>query len=140
MLNLDKIMEKKTELLNQMADAMREQDESKLKDAFDSYGEFIAERVREEASGILGATDAAILGARGTRQLTSAENKFYQAFIKAAKSSDPKNAIANIDVAMPETIIDSVLNDIATNHPLLDAVNFINTTALTKVVVNKHKN
>ena len=114
MLNLDKIMEKKNELLNAMAEAMKEQDENKLKEAFEGYGNFLSERIQEEAAGILSATDAAILGSRGTRQLTSAENSYYEKFIAAAKSPNPQNAIANIDLALPETVIDSVLDDIAT--------------------------
>lgn len=137
MLNLDKIMEKKNELLNSMAEAMREQDENKLKEAFEGYGNFLSERIQEEAAGILSATDAAILGSRGTRQLTSAENSYYEKLIAASKGPNPQNAVVNIDRALPETVIDSVLDDIATNHPLLSAVHFINTTALTKIITNK---
>ena len=35
------------------------------------------------------------------------------------KSSDPKQALNNIETVFPETIIDSVFEELTTNHPLL---------------------
>ena len=61
--------------------------------------------------------------------------KDYQA-IKAMKSTDPKAAIANVSLAFPTTTINSVLEDIRTAHPLLDFIDFVNTTAVTKWLYN----
>ena len=45
-------------------------------------------------------------------------------------------AIANIDVAFPQTIIDTVTEDIITEFPLLNAIDFQNTETITKMIYN----
>ena len=79
-----------------------------------------------------GAADAQILSGRGVRQLTSEENAYYQKMIKAMKSSDPKQAITLIDDVLPTTVIDTIFEDIQTDHPLLSEISFQNTAALTQ--------
>ena len=44
--------------------------------------------------------------ARGVRQLTTQERDYYQKVIAAMQSQDPKQALANVDVVMPETVIE----------------------------------
>lgn len=80
--------------------------------------------------------DSRILTARGVRQLTTQERDYYQKVITAMKSSDPKQALANVDVVMPETVIESVFEDLRANHPLLSAINFIPTTGRVRILVN----
>lgn len=80
--------------------------------------------------------DAAVMAARGLHALTSAEMHYYDELGKALKSTDPKMALENFDVAMPNTIIDSVIATIKKNHPLLDRINFRNTAYLTRFVLN----
>lgn len=82
--------------------------------------------------------DSAVLLARGHRQLTTEETKFYQAWISAAKSQDPKQAITGLDAVMPETIINDVFKDLTTDHPLLDLIDFQNTGAVTQWIINKN--
>ena len=53
------------------------------------------------------------------------------------KSSDPRQAFTTLPTAYPETVIDNVIADIKEAHPLLAAINFTNTTILTKMIVNK---
>ena len=82
--------------------------------------------------------DQAILARRGVRQLTQQEKTFYTALCKAAASDDPKMAFTGIDsTTLPVTVIDTVLSDIGTEFPLLDAISLQNVSAQTKMIVNK---
>lgn len=138
MLNLDKIEEKKTEILNSLAASIRENNEEGVKDAMNSFQDFMTESIMAEAKGVLGSVDNAVLSNRGVRQLTSAENKFYKDFIANAKNQVQEGSvITGINDVLPETVIESVFEDLRANHPLLDVINFVNTSAITKMVVNK---
>ena len=88
----------------------------------------------------IGDTDSAVLAARGVRVLTSQEVRYYTAIADAMKEQNSQNiklAIQNIDVAMPETIIDAVMEDIESKFPLLEEIDFRNTPAITKWFYNK---
>lgn len=80
--------------------------------------------------------DSNILAARGIRQLTSEEKAYYKAIISAMKSANPQAAITNVNLDFPTTTINSVLEDIRTAHPLLDFIDFVNTSAVTKWIYN----
>lgn len=137
-LNLDKLKQKKAECSAAIVTAMKEQNESKLDAALDGYSQFISEAVQAEimAAGN-GAIDTVVLATRGIRQLTQSETDFYDKFIAAAKASDPKQAIKNVNEAIPVTVIDTVIDDIRKAHPLLDRINFRNTSLYTKYIYNK---
>lgn len=81
--------------------------------------------------------DANILAKRGMHPLTAQETKFYKGIIDAMKTENPKQAFTGIETAFPQTIIDNVISDIKTDHPLLSAINFQNTATLTKIIANK---
>lgn len=68
--------------------------------------------------------------------LTAAERDYYNAVIEAGKSTNPKMALANVDKTMPITIIESVLGEIPQQHPLLNFINFQDTTGITKMLLN----
>lgn len=80
--------------------------------------------------------DSAVLAARGVRQLTSEEKDFYRQFADAVKAKDPKQALTNLPVILPETVISAVFEDLRTNHPLLSKINFISTGAAIKMLLN----
>lgn len=80
--------------------------------------------------------DATILSNRGQVVLTTAETTYYNGIIAAIKSETPKAALENYEVAMPETIIDRVIDNIRKAHPLLDAINFQNVAYMTRIVLN----
>lgn len=136
MKNLDLAAERKTQLMQSLADSIRDQDDEKLKAALAEFSKFTSDQVLAEAKEALDGVDSVVLSTRGVRQLTAKEKKYYQALIEAAKSSNPQQAIAGIEEAFPETIITDVINDIQTNHPLLDEVDFVNTSLVTKWVLN----
>ena len=90
----------------------------------------------EEYGDLRQTQDAAVLASRGIRQLTSEEKVFYQTWIDASKSPNPQQALVDIQKAMPETIIDSVIEDMQEAHPLLSAIDFINCQGAIKMIVN----
>ena len=80
--------------------------------------------------------DAAVMAARGIHVLTSAEMNYYTELGKCFKSDNPKMALENFSVAMPETVIDGVIGSIRRNHPLLERINFQNTAYLTRMIMS----
>jgi HK97 family phage major capsid protein len=88
--------------------------------------------------------DAAVLAKRGYRQLTSQEKKFYEKFINAAKSVNPKQEFTAIigsdkeEDLMPTTIIQDVYKDLQEEYPLLKAIRFQNVGYITKWILNDH--
>ena len=135
MKNLDKIRQEKDKLRNALADAIRANDEEALGAAMDNWMQFVSETVMAEANGMIEATDRSILSARGIRQLTSEETKFYESFIANARQ-DAQTVITNITSALPKTVIDSVMDDMKAAYPLLDLIDFTNTGAAIQWVLN----
>lgn len=82
--------------------------------------------------------DSRVLTARGVRQLTSEERTFWQKFGEAAGAADPKQAITNLNVTMPKTVINSVFEDLSTNHPLLSEIDFLPTGGAIKMFLNEN--
>lgn len=138
MKNKDVMNAAKTAALTNLAQAMQGDDEQAIATALSAFCGTVRDELMDEARSQAGiaVADNAAMAARGQRPLTSAENAYYNAVIAAAKSADPKNAIANINVAMPQTIIENVIGTVKRNHPLLDKLNFVNTTYLTSFIVN----
>lgn len=135
MKNLDKIKQEKDKLRSALADAIRANDETAIGEAMDGWMQFVSETVMDEAAGLVDATDRSILAARGIRQLTAEETKFYEGFIAAARG-DAQTVITNITSALPQTVIDSVMEDMKAAYPLLDMIDFTNTGAAIKWVLN----
>ncbi|MGI6042120.1 MAG: phage major capsid protein [Candidatus Alectryocaccobium sp.] len=120
------------------AEAIKNGDDKALADVIATFSEDVQQALMEEHNDLVSSTnDAAVLAARGTRVLTSAETKYYNALIEAMKSDKPQAAITGIKETLPETIIDAVLDDIEAQFPLLDAIDFRNTTGITKWPYNK---
>lgn len=136
MTNLDAIKQKKTEFLQKMADAIKENSTDSFQTAFYELSDMISESVKTDFEQYREEADAAILAQRGVRQLTSKERTFYEALIGAMKSADPKQALTNIDVTYPETVIDAVFDDLEANHPLLSKINFQRAGLLTKMIMS----
>ena len=101
---------------------------------FDGMNEAVLQRAAEEIDARN--QDATILSARGANVLTAAEHEYYNGLAKALKSADPRAAVANYEVAMPQTVVDRIIGSIRKNHPLLDKLNFVNTAYLTRILVN----
>ena len=119
-----------------MSDDTKESGSAEFETALKDYQAMITEEILATYETTKDVVDSNILAARGIRQLTSNEKAYYIEIIKAMKSTDPKAAIANVSLAVPTTTINSVLEDIRTAHPLLDFIDFVNTTAVTKWLYN----
>lgn len=139
MKNLDTLQAKKTEIMQRLNQAIKDGNEEAFAQAFNDLSENIQQVVLEEARGIVQVADSNILAARGVRQLTSDETNYYQKVIDAMKSSNPKQALADLDVVMPITTIDAVFEDLVHDHPLLDAINFQNTSGMIEFLVNTNE-
>ena len=135
MMNLDAIKAQKDALRNDLAEAVRNADEQKIGEAMERWMQFVADTVMAEAQGLVDATDRSVLAARGVRQLTAEETRFYESFIANARQ-DAQTVITGITSALPETVIDSVMEDMKVAYPLLNLINFTNTGAAIKWVLN----
>ena len=119
--------------LNQMMiDAMHEQNADKYTEAFNGICELIEKDVLEKAQELAGVHDQQVLASRGVRQLTSKEKKYYEKLIEAFKSENPKQALTDPEIVMPETVLDAVFDDLQTEHPLLSHISFTNTRGAIK--------
>lgn len=128
------------ELAQKFNEALKSGKTEQVAQAMADMAENIQEEILERAKGVAAVEqmDAAALAARGLRQLTSKEKKFYEKVIDAMRSAEPKQALANIDVAMPETIIEDVFEGLKLEHPLLKEIDFQNTTYVTEWILNKN--
>lgn len=135
MMNLDTIKAQKDELRNALADAVREADEQKIGEAMENWMQFVSDAVMAEAQGLVDATDRNVLAARGVRQLTAEETKFYNNFIANARQN-AQTVITNITQDLPQTVTDSVMEDMRAAYPLLNLIDFTNTGAAIKWVLN----
>lgn len=78
--------------------------------------------------------DTMILTSRGAKQLTSEEKRYYEKVTEAMRSSNPKQALTELDVVMPTTTINRVFEDIEEAHPLLKLIKVNNVTGLTETI------
>lgn len=120
-----------------LAAAMKSGDESQMSTTLATFFTDVHDAVLQQAAEDIEmrSHDSAILAARGLRVLTSAEMNYYTKLGEAMKSGDPKMALTNFSVAMPDTIIDGVIGTIRRDHPLLDRINFQNTAYLTRIIL-----
>ena len=121
-----------------LAAAFATGDEAKMTEALANFCSSIQDAVLQQAAQEAETRNAdnTVLAQRGAHVLTSAEQAYYKALGAAAASPDPRMAITNFDVAMPQTIIDGVIAEIRKTHPLLDRINFVNTAYMTRIVLN----
>lgn len=127
MKNKDFLTQQRKAFAQKFKDALDAKDEGQIIEAFEKYAEGIQQSLLDSFNEIQATTDSTILAKRGIRQLTSIEQKFYENVATVMKSPDPKQSLSNVDLTIPQTIIDTVLTDIEQNHPLLAALNIQNT-------------
>lgn len=123
-------------LANSFVQALKGNDEAAVQQAMLNFSDGIARAVLTEANQKYDALETSILSSRGVRVLTPKEKAYYEKVIQAMQSSNPKQALTDIELAFPETIYETVLEDIQANFPLLGAINFVDTTAVSKWIYN----
>ena len=125
------------DLQAKITQALQSDDENALAVALTEFADGVQQVVLKDAQTYQATQDVSILQKRGIHQLTQKEEKFYQSWIEAAKSSNPKQTITNLDLALPFTVVDNIMEDLKANHPLLDLIDFQNMTAVKKMLYNK---
>lgn len=128
---------KNEEFRQKLTAALQSGEQDQLIQAFTEFADGVKQEVMADAKAFQETGDMEILQKRGIHQLTSQEKEFYQKWADAAKSNNPRQALTNLDIGLPQTIIDNVMEDMKSNHSLLDAIDFKSATALTKILVNK---
>ena len=128
------------QLRQQLQDNIRAGDTQAFGDTFLQLCEVLQANMRkdmeEQINEAKQSMDTQVLASRGAAVLTSQERDYYQKLATAMASKDPKRALANLDVVMPETVIERVFEALRTEHPLLSRINFIPTGAAIKMIYN----
>lgn len=123
-----------------MTQALRNDDKEAYAAAFEQMVNAVAEEVRAEveqsADEKRQKEDSAVLAIRGVRQLTSEEKTFYQRLSECVEAKNPKQALENMNLAFPETVINAVFEDLRDRHPLLSEIDFIPTGAAIRMIMN----
>lgn len=125
------------ELTQTFSVAMQSENQEDMINAFVEFAQGVQQNVLDDIKAYQETGDKEILQKRGIHQLTQKETSFYQNWIDAAKSSNPKQTITDLDIALPFTVIDNVMEDLKANHPLLNLIDFQNMTAVKKMLYNK---
>lgn len=138
MTNNDKLT--REELRARIQQAVKDGDTQAFTDAFNQMVEVIGDDVMQQANSRLDemrqASDTQVLAVRGVRQLTSKERDYYQRLSEAMRAKDPRQAVNNLDLVMPETVVDAVFDELQTSHPLLSHIQFMNTRGAIRMMMN----
>lgn len=121
--------------------ALQGENEAEIQQAWANFSDSIVDEIRNDY--MESVNDKNILAQRGYRNLTNAEEKYYNALITASKCRNVQQAVTTLsdltaNDLMPETIIDQVLKDVVAEHPILAKVNFQYAKYATKIIMNDH--
>ena len=119
-----------------MMDALKANDSEAYVQAMNEMMEDVAKQTAYNFEQMQDEKDIAILQARGIRQLTSEETTYYQKLADAMRSAAPQQALSETKLIMPETVFESVFEDLQTNHPLLSKINFLPTGGAIKMLMS----
>ena len=113
--------------------ALVQEDEQVTKNALSNFSEKVAEESRATAKNTATALysaiqDEQIMVNRGARRaITNVEMKYFNEAVE-------KQKIVGLDTVFPTTIIETVMTDLATEHPLLSAIETTFTEAAIKFI------
>ncbi|TGB05482.1 phage major capsid protein [Halobacillus salinus] len=130
--NLDKTNQSDQEKREALVAALESGDSEKFAEAMVNMAEGIQTDILQEANTLLHKeiNDQQVLSSRGMHPLTSEEKKYYNEVIDG-------EGFDGVEALVPATVITRVFEDLTQNHPLLTAINFVNTTGITKWVSKK---
>lgn len=129
---MQKLSASKEELKNAFNAVMAKEDSTQaeqmkaMEDFISAVSEEKNEQIRAEYEELKHVTDTSILASRGIHSLTSDEVKYYNEVVKSEGF--------NVDVIMPETIIERVFEGIVEERPLLQMINFMPYTGKNKLI------
>lgn len=142
MTNLDATKDKKNELYNAVTAALASGNEEQIKAAVMDLQEFNKAELKAIYNEYEESKDEAVLESRGIKALTSEETKFWNSFIADAKrhfgiqNSASDGVYTGIMELLPTTEYFSIVEELKQEHPLLSAINFTNTSAVTKWTID----
>lgn len=119
-----------------MMDALKDKNSEAYVQAMEEMMQDVAKETAARFEQMQEERDIAVLQSRGIRQLTGEETKYYQALAGAMRDANPKQALANANLVMPETVLTSVFEELRTNHPLLSRINFMPTGGAVKMLMS----
>ncbi len=128
--------EKLQELRQKHMDAMASNDPQQYMDTLDALMAYHGEVLQREYEEAQGALDNEIRAGRGEWVQTKKEKEYFQKLGDAMRSQNPRQAVANLDVVMPETVFNNVFEELRTKHPLLSHIRFQNTNGAIKFLMN----
>lgn len=138
--------QKLSDLRQRLAAAIKDNKPDDLSDVFSemcqTIGDINAEEYEAQLNGLRQELDNSALYARGIRQLTTEEKEYYQKISDAMRSENPKQALENVSVVFPQTIISRVMEDLTESHPLLSKIQFTPTGGAIRMMLNtdgRHK-
>lgn len=137
MLNKDLYNQEKEKALEGIMESIKNDDADALGNSFNKFCQVIEQRILDEAAQCMDTTDTAVLAARGVRQLTNEEKKYYEKLTLAMRDKNPQQAIANIDVALPRTVVDAVFEELIGEHEILNEIEFFNASGIVEYIYNK---
>lgn len=133
MTNHDNVLMTDEDIRNQLVAAMKSGNEEDLAAAMAALSTRTEQRILAEFRDTQSESEA--LRSRGVRMLTPAEKSYFGAVLTALKDGSG-DALTGITEVMPRTVYDSVFDELRTEHPLLSAINFVNTTYMTEWILN----
>lgn len=139
MKNADVMNITQLEIAQKISNAAKEGNTEAFEAGFQDLFQAIHDQILDEAKSLKDSADAAILAQRGVRQLTSEEKTWYSnliEFVKASGNGNAMMALTNADKTFPVTIVQQVMEDMKQSHPLLAAVDTMNVTGATKLLLN----
>ena len=124
------------EFADNLARAMRDNNEDDVAKAFTDFFKHIESDILSQATEFdVTQADKALFAQRGLRVLTSDEESYFKGFIEAGKSGDVEKALTDFSKVLPESEFVAIFEDMKKAHPLLNVVNFVDTAALTKFIM-----
>lgn len=136
------LLTQREEIRVQMQQALRDGNAEAFSEAFEQMMDCVQTAIQGEyeqrIDSLQQEMDARALTARGVRQLTSEERTYYQHLAEAMRSQNPKQAVEGLKDILPETVVDSVFEDLRTNHPLLSRINFVPTAGAIEMIMNEN--
>lgn len=136
MISMDLQAQALNDLRQKLQEAMAQGSPENYTQAMEGILQYYMEQNLKDYEELRDEKDVQVLASRGVRQLTSKERTYYQKLMDAMRAGDPKQAVSNLDVVMPETVFSSVLEDIQTSHPLLSRITFTPTNGAIRMMAN----
>ena len=119
-INLDRLREQLKTTSASLIEAMQNGDSEKVNACLEEYGRaYMSVHDDGTAERVIEQLNSNILTARGLKPMTAEERTFITDLLKATKSDSPKQALTEVPLALPRTMIDTILADIKTDHPIL---------------------